>query len=308
MAELPSEISKPKTRGNTLKIVGVLIILAVAVLLVYFLFFRTSNFGSIGTVAHNYKISITHNNQPLETSFAGSFVYQLDLYNETSYCGNEYVSSGSVQSSSYTFDSNSKNGAKTLKEYENQGSAFDFSATSNFSSGNRNWFVSLSSANALGAALNYNQLPKLSSDFSVTFEIPIFTKSSYWKNASATNLHIHSEMIDDWSGSGNFICLLRRQFGDLVDVNLSDCGTQSSFLRQNNVQCTSKGLAQCGLSSSTVSYVVNATRSGRNVDCDIPLSGLTSGQNYEVRIAMYKELGNNLYLSYRTTKLENLIV
>jgi len=250
---------------------------------------------------HTYKIFITHNDKPVEISYTGlaynNFTYGIEVYNKSSACS-QFVDVTNIQSPNYMLDSNVKIDGKPLKDYEKEGYAFRSYVSAYPSDINTGWSVAIAAKDVFDIALNYEELPKLSQNFSITIDVPIFNRSSssHWNKISGENMNIHAELLDDWNKKNNFYCLLRRNY-EAGDGNLPDCPKQLAIFHQNQ-QCAQKYLSVCGI-PNRVAYMVEATRNGKNIDCSFPFKSLTPEKNYEVRIYMYDQINPNLYFSYR---------
>jgi len=249
---------------------------------------------------HEYKISVTHNGKPTEIGYTDStynnFTYGITVYNKSSICG--YFSEATREkSSTYVFDSNTKVGDKTLKDYENEGYPFDVYVSAYTNDMGRGWKVRMVPRDAYDSTLNWEQLPKLSQDFSVNFDIPLFNISSRQIKISGKNASIHAELLDDWKSENDLYCVMERNY-DAGD-NSPTCPTKLSIFYQNYQCIQSYLLPECD-NPNRIVYTVKAVRNGKNIDCIFPLEDLTSGKNYAVRIQYYEQMNTNLYLRYRS--------
>jgi hypothetical protein len=304
--ERDSETGKPrKPRTNNKILIGIALTLGIIVIIISFFVFIVPNIPSEN---HEYKIFITHNGNPIgldsqskSSGLAYSYGYGMDVYNNTSYCGNEFIESAITNSPSYTFDSKSVIDGKSIRDYEKDGYAFDlYASVMPFQSGTTNSLevgATIRSKDVFDSILNYQELPKLSKNYQITFDMPIVVNSSVSTNLSRNEINAHVELFDNWNENVSFVCQLIRDYNDTIDNNLKGCGTQLAFLITRNQQCARKYFSECG-SKNTVTYVTDAKVQGRSIDCSLPLNNLIHGENYEVIINMYKKLNSALYLSY----------
>lgn len=290
---MEEEVNRPTPAINKKLIFGIVGILAVAAAIIIVL---SSFFPILWSQSHEYKVSVTHNGKPLELSNGAAadrnFYYLLDLYNKSSYCGNENINSGNTQSPNFAFNSSSISGFKTLKEYEKDGYAFDFLVSNNPTDMSAYWAVALVAKDALNPELYYNELPKLSNSLSITFEVPIFNTSSFSTNVSGTTINVHAELIDDWKPETPFYCRLSRPYDPSTDVSLPDCPL--SFSIANLSQCAEKEYSDCD-QQNQVLYRISAAKNGRNLNCIIPLGDLTSKKNYILNFFTAEQIKPNIY-------------
>jgi len=304
-AKINENLSEIKKSGTNRILIGIVIFLGVVILLC-FLIFSPQLFTKI----HKYKFSFTHNGKPLEigpTGVYNDFVYSIDFYTNNSTCFNDYLEFTSTNSSSiYLLDSNSNNYGKNLSYYESQNYAFDFFGIQKSFNPNLliNWFVVIISKNPFDANLNYNQLPKLTKDFSISFEIPIFNISSYQKFINGKNATFHAEFADKWIENNDFYCRFSRIYDNSTDVSLPNCTFPLFYAEETPGQCAHRYEMGCGIPRA--SYTVRAIRSDKGIDCSIQLSELTSGKKYSVYIST-NLISNNFYQSY-STKIEEVSV
>lgn len=294
--ERDSETGKPRINDKIL--IGIALTLGIIIIIISFFVFIVPNIPSEN---HEYKIFITHNGKPLDVgkkeSSYQSFSYTIYLYNNHSYCGDEFIDSGSVQSPDYAFHSYSMQNGRILKNYEKQNYAFSLLIKAISPNVNLNWFTEMIAKDAFDAELNYKELPKLSKSFSITFDIPLITKEKfiYWKNESENKIYVHSELYDDWEGNATFFCFFERNYDQTIDNNLRNCSTQITF--EKNQQCAQRFISVCNRNIKVI-YISEAQKHDRKIDCIIPLSNLTKNKTYEIRILLYKQLNQELYLEY----------
>lgn len=294
LEERPAEIRKS---GNTNKIlIGIVLILGIAIFVIYFATFKPT------FEKHEYKIFVTHNENPVEVGDKGlaysNFEYSITVFNKTSYCGIT-GSSNTVTSNNYVFDSNTTVNEKTLRDYEKEGYAFVVSLFAKSSDITTDVYAATSSADFSNASLNNYELPKLSNDFSINFDVPMFNKSSYRNAVSGKNLTFHIELLDDWNKNSTFYCIASREYNPTVDSNLPDCSIQSnqSFLNVNK-HCLSRFFLECNVQMPPVQYITYAMKNSGNINCSFPLNELTSGKKYSISIYIPELINPNHYKFY----------
>jgi len=288
----------------------IVIVIILSIFILYALFsitFKKSEIPPTSTTTsiptppeiHSYKISLTHNGIPLEIGSTGltyrSFDYAIHIYNESNKCGYG-LKVNNTQSSNYTFDSFRIVNNKTLKIYEKQGYVFDLVA-SGHSRNVSGFYAILIGKDFWALDKTSNQLPNLSQNFSMTFELPMFNSStsSHSNKISNNSLSIHTELVDDWNKQRQFSCWLIRNYTS-SDNSLPDCPRDISLFYGFR-ECAQRYRTECN-SPIKVIYSSTATRDGRNFDCSIPLNDLTSGKTYEVRIHSIEKISSDLYWGY----------
>jgi hypothetical protein len=304
--EKPTEIKNYNKKEGINKILLTVVVCLGAACMVIFLFYSLNfRIPSIFSKTYTYEFSFTHNGKPIEigpSEIYENVVYGIAFYNKTSSCTNDYLEFSSTNhSSTYIFDSNSKDNEKNIRDYENRRYAFRiyaFQESDNPHTPFLTWDTEIVSKNPLDSNLNYNQLPKLSKDFSITFEIPIFNISSFQKFIDEKNLTVHVELADDWTENNDLYCRFSRIYDSSIDSNLTNC---TSDVLETSTQCAKRQEMDCS-NTTRVVYVIKAIRNDKSVDCSLQLSELTSGKTYNMRISA--ELSNsdssfdNLYQVY----------
>jgi len=306
--EVSTDLATPR-RGLPKKIIALSVVL-VLVILVLFFFMSSSNKTIIPTVAYQYKIFVTHNGQPLNFGYAGiafnNFNYGMDFYKNSDVCPVDYIETGSViNSPNYTFDRNTIIGNKKLNDYEKSAYAFDIYVSAQPSDETAIWSAVIEAKDSSNSSINFNTLPKLQKDLSLTLDIPIFTLygSNYYAHVSNGSVNIHAEMTDSGRSNDVFYCRLFRNYDSATDANLSQCPQTIGF--ETSQQCVQNQV--CG-EGSRVTYMSIATRNGNNVDCTFPISKLTVGKSYKVRISTKHDLGQDLVQNFYTDFIGNITV
>jgi len=250
---------------------------------------------SVGSVAYEYKISLVHNGAPLDfQSLAASANYPkkvffgIDLYNRSTFCPIVFSTNG-TSSTTYSFSDSSLVPTKALADYRNGGYVFDL-----YSVGFK-VTASIASKDTYDATMNFNELPSLANNYSITFDVPLFNLSATASIISGNSTTFHAQLADSWNGNKNFVCRFSRDYAQ-SDSNISDCDSRVSFLWSSNTLCARRQLSQCGMTNS-VMYVTNASVSGSNVDCVIPNSVIAGSTNYTMRLISFAQIGQNLYSS-----------
>jgi hypothetical protein len=250
---------------------------------------------------HNYKISVTHNGVPVNIDHTGlvyhNFSYRMDLFNKSSLCSQSFEITN-VESPTYTFDSNTSVEGRSLKDYEKKEYVFGIYFSAQPSDMNTFWSGVILPKD-IDIVSNYIELPKLSQNFSIALDIPMFNKarSSHWTNISEGIVKIHAELLDDWNKSISLFCLLDRNY-DTGDSNISNCPKKLAFMYKNQ-QCVQNNSYECGIPNH-VQYLTDAVRNGRNIECSFPLKDITPKKIYNARIQAYEEINSNLYMRYRS--------
>ena len=268
--------------------------LVISFILILLVYFSTSN----NTVKkHVYFISITHKGQPIENTL---FSYGMFFYDNSSICPEHHSASDVVQSSNYTFDSDTKIANLSLKFYENKNYVFELEVQSNLSG----LYMSFLSVDSKDTTLNYYELPKLSRDFSINFDIPFFNKTKTSTSFSNGSTIIHTELVDDWSSNATFSCRLSRIYDSQTDSKLPKCDliSNSSDYRECNTRFFS-----CG-STIYVFYKIPASVSGKNIDCLFLSKNLISGKIYDLRIVFNEPIDKNLFKFFRSNSLSVISV
>jgi hypothetical protein len=279
----------------------VIIILSVFILLGLFYLQTRPIKKTQSSEFHNYKISVTHNGRPIDIGYTGlafyNFSYGIELFNKSSLCSRYFEVTG-IESPNYTFDSNTNVEGKPLKDYEKEGYVFRMYFSAQPSDMNTFWTGTTLSKD-LDIVSNYRELLNLSQDSSITFDIPMFSKARYshWVNISGDNIKVHAELLDDWNKNINLYCLLVRSYV-AEDSNIPNCPKKLVFLYKNQ-QCVQNNSYECGTQNDVV-YLADALRSGKNIDCNLPLKDITPKKTYNVRIQTYEEIKPNLYMRYKS--------
>lgn len=307
------KVSEVKTRNVYKILLGTVAILGAVIIFTIFILFYPSGFQlpSIFSANHKYKIFVMHNERPLD-SLSGELSYNpyeyiLTVYNTTTYCGESIDTKDTIQSFQYTFDSSMPINGNTLKYYEKSKYAFDVYVSATPSSTNSYWDAFLAAKDSYNATLNYNELPKLSKDFSITFDIPIFNNSnaSHWTIVQGGNVNVHVELIDGWSKNNSFYCKLFRDYDPLSDSKLPNCSEQLDLFNKNQ-ECVRRYASECYNISDAVMFMTDATKNGKNINCNFPLTKLALGKKYDIRIQTYEQLNPTLYQIYRAKILVTL--
>lgn len=283
--EKPLEVKKP---GINKKIyIGIAAILGVVIVIISF------EIVQLSPENHEYKIFITNNGN------YSNFTYGIELYNSTSYCTHEFIENSGIQTPSFTFNSTSTFNGKSLKDYEKENYSFDVYvyAISLPSEINSSLFMGITSKDVYDSNLNYQELPKLSKDFSINFDIPIVVNSSLSATLQGNMINLHAEVLGNWDKNASFVCRLSRVYNDTTDSNLKYCDIQESILLTRNQQCVRRYSPECHVSNYVI-YIADANIQGRNIGCSFPSNDLTHGQRYKAVLYSYEKLNSTLYSYY----------
>jgi len=310
------EIKGPAQFGGLSKIIiiGIVAIVGIggAITSLFFLGYvgRPAQIGGIlppmtNETSREYKISLAHNGNQLEITADSSYKeveYGITLYNKSSRCGIKFAgSSGATNSSSYTFTNDATQGTETLKDYEKEDYAF---APNVFMQSFRPASVELISKNFLDAESNYEDFPKLSNDYSITFDVPILDWPSYSAAVSGKNLSISYKFAEDWNKqkNSNIYCRLSRDYEPELDAQIPDCPRQLRMFSNVAVQCAQRYSSECG-DTVKVQRTIEAERDGLTMNCQLPISELTSGRDYQVGVVIYSQISGNLYQVFSVRRL-----
>jgi len=147
--------------------------------------------------------------------------------------------------------------------------------------------------------LYYQQLPKLSENFSLIVDIPFInnSNSSYFIKINGSHVITHIEMLDEWVKDNTFFCRFWRPY-ETSDINIPNCSNKLGLFDVGK-HCIRGHSLNCNITDSVI-YLEKADRSGRNIDCAVPLSKLSSGKEYRVKFFVYDKVGEHLYSVYES--------
>jgi len=293
MPATPPEAKKPRISNRTLIVIAT--ILGASIVVLYFIIFMplTIPFGN-----HEYKISLTHNGQPIsnvDSSIIPSITYGMTLYNKSSYCGNDYVEETvSSNKEMFTFSSSTQINGRTISDYQSNYAFEPYSVFQTIQADSLIYVQAISN-NYFDGTSNYDDLPKLSNSYATTFDVPIFDVSSF--TSSSTNntaIIITYKMIDNWQYDGKFYCRLSKVYSQTTDGSLSECPAKIADFYATQKLCTRSVTDICGVNQQAF-YAVPATIAGNTITCSLPSSDLTKGNTYSVSIIVLKQSAEKLY-------------
>lgn len=273
---------------------------------------------SVANILHlsvsEYKISIIHNGKPIyatdPSSIYHNFGFGLYFYNNASYCDALFnETQGTTNSATHIFDGNALIGDVPLSNYENKMYAVSPYIWTESSANGIYIAAYFQSKDTYNPVLNYQELLKLTKNFSFTFDLPIFddSKSKSFVNLTDNKIYVHANLIDNWPVNATFLCVARREYAS-GDLNQPNCNESSYLFIKKNLQCSQTYLSKCGLDTNKVIYLSQAVRNGTNIDCSFSKSDLSPNKTYDVLIFVYPQLNENLYIQYRYGKLNPVTI
>lgn len=257
------------------------------------------NFTQSFNEGNKYMISLTHLGNSISNSTdLPAITFGIEIYNQSSLCPIDYHVLSQPQTN-YSFYSKTSIRDKNLGYYENSNFVFDVYVGRNSNKFLLNFTTSFVNKDSFDPMLIFNELPKLNQNFSINFDLPFFNQTSFneMKNSSENKIFLHAELSDDWNRNATFLCRLIRSYDAATDNRLSSCSTQISLFEHKNTQCIEGLLNECGIPTQ-VRYVVEASHQGRNIDCTIPSTDLTSNKKYQAQILIFVPYSKNLFISH----------
>ena len=288
-AQIPLETSPEPKRPfiNAKILLSIIFILAIVIAGVYAFIFQLPTVPPLSRKTE-YKISLSHNDMPVSMEeVGGNLVYGIQIYNKTGNCPEAFYEIA-LSSSNHTFDSSLELNKKSLVDYAKENYAFDLYIAAN------QWDAVMHAATIFDTSSNYEALPKLSEDYTINFDIPIYDYSNLKTVTNLTNLNVHVELADDWRKTVSFTCRLSRNYNSTIDSAVPNC--QSGLLFGETEQCAYKLPTKCA-PPSKIAFEIYARQNGKNIDCDFPIQKLTANILYELKIRTLENIDTKVVKS-----------